>query len=411
MKSLLFMTSLVLLFGIGNLMSSKYSTIEIPIFKLEINLKPKIDPELEKEIREVISKSEKTQKRKIFSANQLFNQARLYTVSLHAFYKKTDLGPDEDPSLLSKKEGGYRCYGIVISTHYILTDGHCVEDLAKKQEVEIWAHFSKTHNRVLRKAVEVVGYTSFKSTTMDIALLKFKDVNFAAKVFAPLGKSDKTKTGEDIIVIGGPYSINEFLTSGKIGKKTAPPYYLGPELLATEAKIFPGNSGGPILNLKGEVLGLCDFGWPYHPIINIEQIHFFTGIDDVKIILPRLLKGGEIELSDFPYGIKDSESLSMPHLKEMGLDSINAEGPVVLQKKSAIPMISSLNEIFEWLITGDIIKRYDGKIVKTVSDIAKINLLYEPGKEVEVQILRKGKFLLKKIKLINVKTTLKSSDD
>ena len=413
MKSLLLVASLVLLFGIGDLRSLKYSTIGIPLLKLEINSKPKIDPEPEKELREVISKSKKANKRKTISAEKLSNQTKLYTVSLYAFYEETSLGLDEDPlSLLGKKRGGYRCYGIVISTHYLLTDGHCVENLVKEEKAEVWAHFSKIHDKVIRKEVEIVGYTSFQSMTMDIALLKFKDENFIPKSFAVLGKSDEVKTGEEIIIIGGPHGLLDFLTSGKIGKpKAALPGYLGPDLLATADPIFPGNSGGPILNMKGEVIGLSDFFWPYDPILNTSPLNFFTGIDNIKIILPRLLKGGEIELSDFPYWIKNSESLSMPQLKEMGLDSIKIEGPIVLQGKSLTPISFSLNEIFDWLIIGDIIKKYDGKTVKTANDIAKINLHYEPGKVIEIQILRKGKLLIKRVRLINAKTTIQNIPD
>ena len=93
----------------------------------------------------------------------------------------------------------------------------------------------------------------------DVAMLKLDWVPYNAKP-AKLGDSDKMQVGDDVFIIGAPYGIGHSLSAGHVSARRAPKNpaaaTLSLELLHTDAAINKGNSGGPMFNLAGEVIGI-----------------------------------------------------------------------------------------------------------------------------------------------------------
>jgi S1-C subfamily serine protease len=92
----------------------------------------------------------------------------------------------------------------------------------------------------------------------DVAALQLERVPRGA-VAAAIGDSDRLEVGDDLFVIGAPYGIGHTLTAGHMSGRRAPGGMIGGvklELLQTDAAVNPGNSGGPVFNLDGEVVGI-----------------------------------------------------------------------------------------------------------------------------------------------------------
>jgi S1-C subfamily serine protease len=93
----------------------------------------------------------------------------------------------------------------------------------------------------------------------DIAVIKVERLP-ADAVVAPLANSDSMEVGDDIFVVGAPYGLTYSLSSGRISGRHAPKKYHGgftlAEFFQTDASINKGNSGGPMFNMKGEVIGI-----------------------------------------------------------------------------------------------------------------------------------------------------------
>jgi len=137
--------------------------------------------------------------------------------------------------------------GVLISSDgYVLTVAHLVDTAD-----EITVGFSSG---------ERVKARVFASEPVaDIALLKLEDVP-AAIPPAQLGDSNTVRIGEEIFIVGSPYGFESTVTVGNVSNRRTPqsPFgeFSGLELFQTDANIYPGSSGAPMFNLKGEVVGI-----------------------------------------------------------------------------------------------------------------------------------------------------------
>ncbi len=174
---------------------------------------------------------------------ELFKKTNPSVVILHTYERVPKINPATKERMTSVQGLGS---GVVISKDgLILTAAHVV-------------HISDSVHVELKNGEKVLGKIIASEPTADIALVKLEKVPDDLQP-ATLGDSDKVSVGEDIFIIGAPYGIGHSLTVGYISGKRKPPeksMFADVEFFQTDAAVNVGNSGGPMFNMKGEVIGI-----------------------------------------------------------------------------------------------------------------------------------------------------------
>ncbi len=254
--------------------------------------------------------------------------------------------------------------GFIISPDgYILTSNHLVED-AEKVEVELADERKLT--------AEIKG----TDPETDLALIRIDANNLA---YLKLADSDKLEVGEWVLAIGNPFGLSRTVTEGIVSAKGRSGLGLTTyeDFIQTTAAINFGNSGGPLINLDGEVVGINS------AIVGSTGnlgIGFAVPINMAKAILPRLKKGQEIERGFLGVDIQDLT----PELAEyFGLK--NTKGVLIpeVHEGSAAEKAG--------LKPNDIIVEFNGKTVDSTQELQKCVAMLEPGTSVTIVVFRDGK--------------------
>jgi S1-C subfamily serine protease len=171
----------------------------------------------------------------------LFEQVKPSVVVLRT--EETLIDPGDQSRKMSTESQGS---GVLIEGGRILTAAHVVQ---AADRVLVYFHDGQ----------EIEANIIASSLQSDVALLQLNRMP-ENPVAARMGDSDKVKIGEQIFIIGAPYGLAYTLTVGHISGRIAPNEigngFAGMEFLQTDAAINQGNSGGPMFNLKGEVIGI-----------------------------------------------------------------------------------------------------------------------------------------------------------
>jgi serine protease Do len=275
--------------------------------------------------------------------------------------------------------------GFVIDpTGYIATNNHVIEGA---DDIEVnFANGSKLK-------AKLVG-TDPKT---DLALLKVEPK--APLKAVPFGDSRTMRIGDWVMAIGNPFGLGGSVTVGIISARgrniNAGPY---DNFIQTDAAINRGNSGGPLFNMKGEVIG-----------INTAIISPSGGSIGIGFSVPtELAQNIFMQLRDFgetrrgwlgvriqPVTDDIAESLSMSEAKGALVAGIIKGGPVD-------------NGVIE---TGDVIIRFDGKDVEEMRDLPRVVAESPVGKAVDVVLLRDGKEMTVKVTLGRLEDGEKRADE
>lgn len=251
--------------------------------------------------------------------------------------------------------------GVIISEDgYILTNNHVIKDATI---IKVRLYKSKEDLEAV-----VIG----KDPKIDIALLKINKDNLP---FAKLGDSDKLEVGDWVIAIGNPFGLSHTVTKGIVSAKGrvigSGPY---DDFIQTDAPINFGNSGGPLFNLNGEIVGINTA-----IIAGGQNIGFSIPINMIKTILPQLKKG-TVERAYL--GIKFQE-VTKDIAESFGLDKIY--GVLISEVVKNSPAEKA------GLKEGDIILEVNGKVVDEFTSFPKIIASYLPGDTVKLKIYREKK--------------------
>src|SRR5207253_5995707 len=169
--------------------------------------------------------------------------------------------------------------------------------------------------------VELIEKREFKAKVIgqdkqsDIAVLKIDARNLPT---VKLGDSDKVKVGEWVVAIGSPYGFDNTVTSGIVSAKARTlPDENYVSFLQTDVPVNPGNSGGPLFNLKGEVVGINS--QIYSHTGGFQGLSFAVPIDVAINVKDQLLKTGHVTrgrlgltIQDVSQGLADSFGLKKP---------------------------------------------------------------------------------------------------
>jgi len=219
----------------------------------------------------------------------------------------------------------------------------------------------------------------------DIAVLKFKPVK--PLVAVKFGDSDKLRLGEWVIAIGNPFSLGGSVTAGIVSARNRD-ISQGPydNYIQTDASINRGNSGGPLFNLEGEVVGVNTL--IISPTGGSIGLGFAVPSKTVAGVVDQLRQFGELRRGWLGVRIQQvtdeiAESLNIKPARGALVAGIDDKGPA---KPAGIE-------------PGDVVVKFDGKDVKDPKDLSRVVADTAVGKEVDVVIIRKGKEESRKVTL------------
>ncbi len=271
--------------------------------------------------------------------------------------------PGQSQTQKAEAEGS----GVIISAEgYILTNEHVV-------------HGAQSIKVTLSDERKYTGKLVGRDERTDIAIIKInagKDITFAR-----LGDSDKIKVGEWVIAAGSPFGLEKTITTGIISAKRQSIEIEGKmynNLIQTDAAINRGNSGGPLYNIYGEVIGINTA--IYAPTGVFAGVGFAIPINNAKEILDSLIRKGKVVRGWLGVEIRP-------------VDSAIASQFGLADKSGVL-----INSVFDnspakeaGLIRGDVIRAINGKTINTPDELQNIVTHIEPKTIIKLLIIRNKK--------------------
>ena len=251
-----------------------------------------------------------------------------------------------------------------------------------------------TNNHVIANAEDIlvrVGDKEYKAKVvgadpyMDIAVLKMETKD----KFTPVsfGDSDKARVGDWAVAIGNPFGLGGTVTAGIISARNRDINLTRyDDFIQTDASINQGNSGGPLFNLKGEVIGINT------AIIAPGQsgsigIGFAIPANAASNVIDQLMEFGETKRGWLGVRIQEVS-------KEIAeVEKIKPEGALVASVGENSPADKA------GIKAGDIILEFDGKKIDTMRTLPKVVANTKVGKNVQLKIWRNKKLIIKKLTL------------
>ncbi|EXI78241.1 MAG: putative periplasmic serine endoprotease DegP-like precursor [Candidatus Accumulibacter appositus] len=264
-------------------------------------------------------------------------------------------------------EGGTPARGmgsgfIVSADGLILTNAHVVSE-ADEVTVKL------TDKREFK--AKVVGLDKLT----DIAVLRIAANNLPVVRLASPGSA---QVGEWVLAIGSPFGFENSVTAGIVsakGRSLASDSYV--PFIQTDVAVNPGNSGGPLINLNGEVIGINS--QIYSRNGGYQGVSFAIPIDVAMNIQEQLLKTGKVSHGRLGVTIQEvSQSLA----ESFGLK--NTAGALISSVEKGSPAAAA------GLEAGDVILKLDGTEIARSSELPPIVAAIRPGTQIQLEIWRKG---------------------
>jgi serine protease Do len=260
---------------------------------------------------------------------------------------------------------------------HVLSAGH----IAKGPKFEaIYAYFSE--GRKSPEEVEIV----VADETLDLCLLRFKDAGFRYASYPRLGESAALRKGDKVFPYGSPFGFDFMVREGVISKLDVGPIYRGfkqPQVIFHDATLNPGDSGGPLFNDRGEVIGINVMGIHYGGHRAVSTMYASIPIDDVKSVLRKVARSGYIEHPYMGWRVFETAGLNPLNYRDKGIPKPLVDGLMVYDVEPGTPADRAGLKI------GDIIRSIDGWVPRTPNDVARHLLLERSlGDEAEVRVYR-----------------------
>ncbi|MEK6223580.1 MAG: DegQ family serine endoprotease [Thermodesulfobacteriales bacterium] len=285
------------------------------------------------------------------------------------FFEKF-FGGGDSPQKKYKRQGLGSGF-IMTEDGYVVTNNHVID---KADDIEVVLQNGDKYE------AKVVG----KDPKTDLAVLKFEPDHEIQPVKFGDSDSENLRIGDWVIAIGNPFGLGYTVTAGIISAKGRS-LGLGvyDDFIQTDASLNPGNSGGPLFNLKGEVVGVNTA-----IVARGQGIGFAIPIDLAEFVIEQLKSDGKVargwlgvyvqkvtpEIAS-SFGLKEDEGALVSDLAP--------DGPA---EKAGIKR-------------GDVVVEFNGKKVKDVSDLTNLAAETAPGSDVDVKIVEDGKTKTIKVKL------------
>jgi Do/DeqQ family serine protease len=255
--------------------------------------------------------------------------------------------------------------GVIISEDgYIVTNNHVIKDAT---ELEVTLNNNKSYK------AKLVGTDS----KMDIALLKIDaDEKLPYSTFAD---SDAVKVGEWVLAVGNPYNLNSTVTAGIVSAKARNLDTRGIQsFIQTDAAVNPGNSGGALVNTRGELIGINTM--ISSPTGSYAGYSFAVPSNITRKIIEDLMEFGNVQRGIL--GVEGGE-LNSKVSQEIGIDDTEGFYVENVTKNSGAEKAG--------LKTGDIIKKLDNQKVSSYAELSGYINSKRPDDKVQVTFVRDGK--------------------
>lgn len=288
-----------------------------------------------------------------------------------------ELGPEGDKNRAPQRRPVSTGSGFIFDTlGHIITNNHVVED-ATKLTVQLW------------DGVELEAVVVGTDPSADIAVIKIDPQGLDLRPLT-LGDSDKLRVGQFAIAIGSPRGQTGSLSFGHLSALGREQLVLPGELrfqhfIQTDAAINLGNSGGPLCNIEGEVIGVN-----IAIVFGANSIGFAIPVNRVKKIVPQLIDSGKVvrgwlgvSIQDVPMAAAREnqevtdflDAYSLPDEAGAFVQAVTADGPA---EKSG-------------LISEDVIRKIDGDEITDTTDLINMISDIPPGAEAVLDVWRDGK--------------------
>jgi putative serine protease PepD len=271
--------------------------------------------------------------------------------------------------------------GFVISKDgYIVTNAHVVDATGK-----VYVSFSNND----KKEATIVG----KDESTDVALLKV-DESADALVPLTLGDSSKTQPGDEVVAIGNPYGYERTITEGIISAThrsiEAPDNSTITNALQTDAAINHGNSGGPLINMQGQVIGINSQIDSQSGVNANIGIGFAVPINTVTAVVSKLQSNGSVKHAYMGVALSavTQEQAKALHLPAAGVevDKVTSGSPAAAAKLTG-STDSSVYQGDTVAVGGDIITAVDGQSVADEADLQSYIFAKSPGDKVKLSVV------------------------
>jgi serine protease Do len=250
---------------------------------------------------------------------------------------------------------------------YVVTNNHVID---KASDVEVILQNGDKYE------AKIIG----KDPKTDLAVLKFEpDQEIQAVNF---GDSDNLRIGDWVIAIGNPFGLGYTVTAGIVSAKGRS-LGLGAydDFIQTDASLNPGNSGGPLFNLQGEVVGVNTA-----IVARGQGIGFAIPIDMAEFVIEQLKSDGKVVRGWLGVYV---QKVTPEIASSFGLNE--DEGALVSDLAPESPAEKA------GIVRGDVIVEYNGQQVNDVSDLTNMAAVTAPGTKVDVKVVQDGKTKIVKV--------------
>ena len=278
-------------------------------------------------------------------------------------------GYDEGPQFREQRAGGS---GVIISQDgYIVTNHHVVDNAT---ELKVKLYDGRTFQ------AKVVG----TDPTTEVALIKIEGENLPTLAF---GDSDALRLGEWVLAIGSPFDLQSTITAGIVSAKSRnlgaiPNQYRVESFIQTDAAVNPGNSGGALVNTRGELVGI-------NTLIK-SQTGTYMGYSFA--IPSAIVKKVVVDLKE--YGVVQRALLGVSY-REIDEEFVEAFGEEYGIRETGGVYVADVSEDgaakAAGIRKGDVITAIDGIRLGNNTNLAEIMSRYRPNDKVTISVKRDGK--------------------
>lgn len=281
-------------------------------------------------------------------------------------------GPGPEPEGDQRPEPRQRGVGsgFIISADGYLLSNHHVVDGADEVIVTL------TDKREFK--AKIVG----SDARTDVALLKIEAQGLPT---LKIGNPDQLRVGEWVLAIGSPFGLDNTVTAGIVSAKSRDTGDYLP-FIQTDVAVNPGNSGGPLLNMAGEVVGINS--QIYSRTGGFMGISFAIPIDEAQRVSDQLRKSGRVVRGRIGVAIDEvtrevAEALGMKTASGALVRNVEPKGPADQAGVEA----------------GDIVLKFNGKTIEKVSDLPRLVGNTAPGSQATLEVWRRGEVKILKVKV------------